>query len=138
MRNLIALAYFLFALLGCDTGGSTLITRTIVDGQDSLNSRTRLQAGIGRFECLASASGRCHYALFEQTCAPGQADCRDQPFERFSLDAGASREIVGLPERIDLCVTQDAAPATLKPDCKLPAPAAERAAPVAATAEQAA
>ena len=125
MRNLIALAYFLFALLGCDTGGSTLITRTHSDGRDTLHARTRVQAGIGRFECIASDSGRCHYALFARDCASDRPDCRAQAHERFSVATGASREIVGLSERFDLCVTQDAPPPTLTAECKVPAVATQ-------------
>lgn len=124
MRNLIALVYFLLALLGCDTGGSTLITRTHTDGRDTLHARARVQAGIGRFECIASDSGRCHYALFAHECAPNRPDCRSQAYERFSVAAGASREIVGLSARFDLCVTQQAPPPTLTPDCKTPRDAA--------------
>ena len=124
MRNLIALLYFLCALLGCDTGGTTLVTRTSVDGHDSLQARSRVQTGIDRFECIASDSGRCHYALFARECAPNQPNCRTEPFERFSMPVGADREIVGLPARFDLCVTQSAAPPTLTPDCKLPQPEA--------------
>ncbi|KRD39051.1 hypothetical protein ASE35_01360 [Lysobacter sp. Root916] len=118
MRNLIALAYFLFALLGCDTGGSTLIARATSNGHDTLHARTRVQAGIGRFECIASDSGRCHYALFARECAPRQPDCRELAFERFSMKVGDSREIVGLPMALDLCVGQHEHPATSGPDCK--------------------
>lgn len=122
MRNLIALLYFLCALLGCDTGGTTLVTRTSIDGRDTLHARTRLQSGIGRFECIASDSGRCHYALFAYECAPNQPTCCSEPAERFSLPVGAHREIVGLPERLGLCVTRNAAPPTLTRDCRLPRP----------------
>lgn len=115
MRNLIALVYFLFALLGCDTGGTSLVTRASIDGHDTLHARTRVQTGIGRFECIASDSGRCHYALYAHECPADQPDCRAEPFERFSMAAGASREIVGLPARFALCVTQNAA---ATPDCK--------------------
>lgn len=118
MRNLIALAYFLFALLGCDTGGSTLVTRATDNGRDTLHARSRVQAGIGRFECIASASGRCHYALFARECAPQQPDCREQAFERFSIKVGDRREIVGLPAALDLCVAQHEHPAAIGPDCE--------------------
>lgn len=116
MRNLIAMLYFLCALLGCDTGGTTLVTRTTIDGHDTLHARSRMRAGIGRFECIASDSGRCHYALFAHECPPNRPDCRAEPFERFSMTAGGSREIVGLPAHFDLCVSRKAAP--LSPDCK--------------------
>ena len=105
-------------MLGCDTGGSTLVTRSATDGHDTLYARTRVQAGIGRFECLASDSGRCHYALFVRDCKPDQADCRNQAFQRFSMEVGASREIVGLPAGFDVCVRQQAVADTPGPDCK--------------------
>ena len=109
MRNLLALVYFLLALIGCDGGGTTWTARASLDGQDVLHARTRLHAGVARFECIASASGRCHYALFAQACAPQPAACQAAPFERFSLAVGESREVVGLPDRFQPCAgTSDA------------------------------
>ena len=41
MRNLIATMYFLLSLFGCDGGGTTLVTRASVDGEDVIYSKTR-------------------------------------------------------------------------------------------------
>ena len=118
MRNLIASVYFLLSLFGCDGGGTTLVTRATVDGTDTLYSETRVTADIARFECIRSASGRCHYTLFPRECAsaPAQAaKCAARPPEQFALAAGKHREVVGLSP-FDLCVSHKAE--ALASDCK--------------------
>ena len=119
MRNLIASVYFLLSLFGCDGGGTTLVTRATVDGTDTLYSETRVTADIARFECIRSASGRCHYTLFPRECAsaPAQAasKCVARATEQFTLAAGNHREVVGLSP-FDLCVSHKAE--ALSPDCK--------------------
>ena len=115
MRNLIAAVYFVLALFGCNGGGTVMDTRSVVDGIDALHSRIRIKAGIARFECIASASGECHYTLFPRDCASASGDCSKRPPERLTIAAGATREVVGLPA-FDACVAQDdTAPAR---DCK--------------------
>lgn len=106
MRNLIAAIYFLLALFGCEVGGTTTVTRSIVDGMDIIHSKTRVQAGIARFECIASATGECHYTLFPSKCASADGDCSKRPIDRFTLPKGDRREVVGLP-KFDACVAQD-------------------------------
>ena len=106
MHNLLAAIYFLLALFGYDGGGTTVITRSSIDGTDVIYSRTRIKAGIARFECIASASGACHYTLFPRRCASMQGNCGDRPMDRLTIPAGSKREVVGLPE-FDACVTQD-------------------------------
>ena len=114
MRNLIAAIYFLLALFGCEGGGTTTITRSVVDGIDVIHSKTRVVAGLARFECISSATGECHYTLFPRKCASADRDCTKQPIDRFTLPKGARREIVGLP-KFDACVAQDDAVRTT--DC---------------------
>ena len=121
MRNLIAAIYFLLALFGCDSGGTTIVTRSIVDGVDIVHASTRIQAGIARFECLASASGECHYTLFPQKCASANGACTDKPIDRFALRTGESREVVGLPA-FNACATSDNA--EVQADCTIHAPKA--------------
>lgn len=104
MHNLIAAVYFLLALFGCDGGGTTIVTRSMVDGVDAIHSRIRITAGIARFECVASASGECHYTLFRRECASARSNC--MPAERFAMAAGARREVVGMPP-FDACVARD-------------------------------
>jgi hypothetical protein len=108
MDKLTALLYFVLSLLGLDTGGNTLVHRTSIDGADTLHSRTTVQAGIARFECLRSASGRCHYLVLPRDCtsapAPERAaGCESRPVERFALEKGDSRQIAGL-QNFRLCV----------------------------------
>ena len=119
MRNLIASVYFLLSLFGCDSGGTTLVTRTTADGIDTVHSETRITADIARFECIRSASGRCHYTLFPRECAsvPMQdaSKCTSRPAEQFVLAAGDHREVVGLSP-FELCVSHEAG--AVAPDCK--------------------
>lgn len=130
MNKLLALCYFVLSLYGCDVGGSTFVTRSHADGVDTLYSRVVAQSGVARFECLRSASGRCHYTVFAPACASppaatGRRDgrCRSTPVERFAIAQGDSRQIAGLL-RFRPCVsTQANAPG---PDCELPAPIAAR------------
>lgn len=114
MRNLIAAIYFLLALFGYEGGGTTVVTHARVGGVDVIHSRMRLMAGIARFECLASASGECHYTLFPDKCASTQTDCDRHPIDRFTMPAGEKREVVGLPA-FTACVSQD--DASLGTDC---------------------
>jgi hypothetical protein len=104
MHNLIAAVYFLLALFGYDGGGTLVVTRSMTDGVDAIHSRIRVTAGIARFECIASASGECHYTLFRRECASATGNCT--PAERFTMAAGATREVVGMPP-FDACVARD-------------------------------
>ena len=122
MRSLIAAVYYVLALFGCNGTGSTIVTHASVNGVDTLYSKTRIQGDITRFECIRSASGRCHYTLFPRACAATPAattgsgsKCADQPIEQFALAAGDRREVMGL-SAFDQCVRNDAEPVT--PDCK--------------------
>ena len=107
MRNLFAAVYFLLALFGCDSGGTTTITRSVSNGVDLVHARTRVKAGVARFECLASASGECHYTLRPVQCDATGSSCTETPIDRFTMKTGESREVVGLPQ-FSACVSQDA------------------------------
>ncbi|HEV8692732.1 MAG TPA: hypothetical protein VGQ93_00880, partial [Lysobacter sp.] len=119
-----AAIYFVLALFGCDGGGTTIVTHSSVNGVDQIYSKTQVKAGIARFECIRSASGRCHYTLFPKDCplthgpAGKSAGCKAQPADQFVLVAGDSREVVGLPSPFDLCVSTNAE--SRKPDCTRP------------------
>ncbi len=109
----MALIYFVLSLFGCDIGGSSYVTRTTVDGTDTLYSQTTTQAGVARFECLRSASGACHYTVFARDCAPASgatsplsAHCASTPIERFTVARGDSRQVSGLTG-FDLCVSAE-------------------------------
>ncbi|MGO4702549.1 hypothetical protein [Dyella sp. 2RAB6] len=114
MRNVLALLYYLLAVVGC-TGGNVTDIHSEADGRDIVHGKIELRAGVAKFECLASASGQCHFALFDPACVAPAASC-DKPPERFALAQGASREIVGLPAGFRPCVSAQGEPA--RPDCK--------------------
>ena len=128
MNKLMALCYFVLSLFGCDTGGSTYVHRTVADGIEALYSRTTVEAGVARFECLGSASGQCHYTVLRSGCTPSTSPdggstpgCADKPIEQFTLANGHSRQIPGL-QRFDLCVATRQGSAA--PGCKMPEPIA--------------
>lgn len=113
--KLMALLYFVLSLFGCDPGGSTYVTRTVVDGADTLYSRATTQAGVARFECLRSTSGQCYYTVLPRECAPATtaktptsraALCPSEPIERFAIAKGDSRQIAGL-QGFRLCVSAE-------------------------------
>ena len=131
MNKLIALIYFALSLYGCDVGGSTYVHRTRVNGADALYSKATVQAGVARFECLRSVSGRCYYTVLPRDCAhaPGSTHarnvrCRPEPIERFALAADDSRQIPGL-QGFRLCVGTHAASAG-PGACEMPRPIAAR------------
>ena len=113
MHYLIALIYFVLALLGFDGLGShTHVNRLVVNGVEVLYSKTRTTADVADISCVRSASGRCHYRLLVPGCAvpPTRAamvsGCAE-PVRQFVLATGASREFAGLPSRFTLCVDPD-------------------------------
>ncbi|HET8818339.1 MAG TPA: hypothetical protein VFM73_02220 [Xanthomonadaceae bacterium] len=127
---LTALLQLLLALFGVDLGGATFSHRSTVDGVDTLYSIATVESGIARFECLASASGRCFYTVFPASCAGAPAlpgtrigRCDAKPPRQFELPAGSRREIAGLSVEA-LCVRGDEA--TVAVDCKRPETLAAR------------
>lgn len=123
MDMLTTLLQFLLALFGLDLGGSTFSHRSSVDGVDTLHSIARVESGIAHFECLASASGRCVYTVFPESCASAPAlagtrvgRCEAATPTQFSLPAGGKRDVAGLRVK-SLCVRSDDA---------MPSPACER------------
>ena len=127
MDKFIALCCFVLSLLGVDLGASTRVHRAVADGVDTLYSRTTVEAGVARFECLLSASGECHYAVLASGCAasphPAAAECSAAPVDRFAVASGRSRQIPGL-RRFDLCVGTE--PGNAVRDCDIPEPIASR------------
>lgn len=108
MNRLMALCYFVLSLFGVDIGHDTLVHRSRSAGVDTLHSRATVQAGVARFECMRSASGRCHYLVLADRCAKSTAGaparrCTARPIERFVLADGDSRQISGLLD-FQLCV----------------------------------
>lgn len=132
MRTILTFLYSLLTLAGCMDGpGTTLVARTTVNGVDTLFSKTRVAADSARFECIDSASGHCHYALFANSCtgaatAAGTAAsaCSTVPAGTLVLATGQSRELAGLPADFRQCVSADARP--MSADC-VPQPRMARA-----------
>lgn len=103
-----ALLYFVLSLFGCDVGKSTFVDRIVHDGATALDSRTVVEAGVARFECLRSASGQCYYTLFPRECAASDAKdapCLTTPIKRFAVADGDTRQISGLRD-FRLCVSE--------------------------------
>ncbi|MGY1459561.1 MULTISPECIES: hypothetical protein [unclassified Luteimonas] len=123
MNKLLALCYFVLSLFGFDGGGATFVHRVGADGGDVLYSKAQVQAGVGRFECLRSESGQCHYTVYPRDCTPATATaataqatgCRAASAQRFVIARGDSRQISGLHD-IRLCVSTDGG--TRGPDCE--------------------
>ncbi|MET3928218.1 hypothetical protein ABIE51_000105 [Lysobacter sp. OAE881] len=119
-----ALLYFVLSLFGCDVGKSTFVDRIVHDGATSLDSRTVVEAGVARFECLSSASGQCYYTLFPRDCSASNkkdAGCLAKPIRQFAVADGDTRQIAGLRD-FRLCVSDENGAAA--PGCPVPEPTA--------------
>lgn len=116
MRNLTATACLLSLLLtACSRDGQTIVVRSKVNGDWRIDSTVRIDNGIVHFECLHSASGRCHYTLFSGcTQVAGSASCNGKLLQHFSIAVDTQRTIEGLSD-FKLCVSHLADP--MRPDC---------------------
>lgn len=76
--------------------------RDNANGVDRLYSQSRAQGGHGRFECLASHSGQCHYLVVDRDCQAGA--CVSATPLSFSVAVGETVERDGLPEHPHICV----------------------------------
>lgn len=122
MRLLTTMLSCLLSLFGCDTRPSTTsITRIADNGAETLFSKATLVDGVATFECFASASGDCHYRIYEERCmaaAPAVAGhqaqtpdsaCRRETLDVFALAVGKRRQVEGLPAGFGHCVTMQEA-----------------------------
>lgn len=124
MRLLISLVSFLLTLIGCDPKpGITTLTVSSVDGVKINVAQTTIANGVARFECLHSASGRCHYVVFTSNCASSAArdeqataHCSAKVLQRFELKAGATRAVGDLPDQATWCVDHESLP--VAPGCR--------------------
>lgn len=114
MTKLLALSYFLLALSGCSIGSTSYSHRVLDGDNDALYSKTHVEDGVARFECIASISGTCHYTLYPDAC-DGEADCKLAPLQHFTVTRGESRQLTGVTA-FRPCVATDAA--QLGPDCQ--------------------
>lgn len=100
MHYLTVLLGSLLSLLGIhESPGQTSVTR--ISGEHTLLSRTTVNAGVARFQCLQSDSGRCGYHLYREHCrradaGPGQV-CSREALQEFVVVVGRTRVMDGLP-----------------------------------------
>ncbi len=105
MRYLTTVLSCLLSLFGCqDKGTSTSITRITDQGIDQLFSRTSVRAESASFECVSSASGRCYYQVYRETC-DGQQHCERGMLQVFDVRAGHTRKRADLPQGFKTCVS---------------------------------
>jgi hypothetical protein len=120
MNTFLAIVYLLLSLLGLEAGSRSFVDRNARDGATILESRAEARPGLARFECVRSASGRCHYTVLPARCVRGWGPpwpvgrCPVQPLESFSLAAGEVRHVAGLA-RFELCVDGDASACAATP-----------------------
>lgn len=108
MRLITAGFTFLLSLSACEQALSvSSVVRDSANGVDRLYSEARVRKGVGKFECHASSSGLCHYAVFDRDCADGR--CTDKPLV-FSVAVGSEAERRGMPEHPRICVDAERAP----------------------------
>lgn len=101
-----------FALAVTLSGCAIHITST-KDG-DSASVKT---PGSAKFECVASPSGECNYALYTSRCESVGADsntptttCTHQVFEQFKLNVGQTRQVNHLPSGYKQCMKSSGKP----------------------------
>jgi hypothetical protein len=109
MDKLILLFYLLLALTGCDHG-RTVVTHSIVDGEDVIDSQIQIVGQLASFHCLRSKTGVCHYTVLPSSCATAGNGCKS-PLTTFSMREGDSLVVTTLPVDFRSCVmTSMAAP----------------------------
>lgn len=119
MRLLMSFLSFLLTLAGWHPQpGITTLSVSSVDGVQVNSTKAVVNGGDARFECLRSASGRCHYVVFAGGCKPAGSqatgvakDCATLRVQRFVLQAGQSRELRALPGSVRYCIDHQAMPA---------------------------
>lgn len=107
MRIIAATVSCLLSLGGChDKPSTTSVVRASANGVELIHSRVTVEDGIGRFRCLVSDSGQCHYAIYERGCAAPSPDgsCQPRRLQAFAIAAGSTREVDGLPGNAETCV----------------------------------
>lgn len=76
MHRLLALLLALLPLFGLDASRSTFVHHQRSDGIDLLHARATLRAGVAWLDCIATATGACHWTLQPTRCAAGDAAAR--------------------------------------------------------------
>lgn len=107
MCKLIAI---ILLLAGCTPGEHTIIVRSVENGRTTFDSRVTIDMLSARFECRASTTGACHYALFAQDCSG--TDCDVPPLRQFAVDTGGEQTLDDLPHGVRVCMQREAGPMT--------------------------
>lgn len=119
MQLLISFLSFLLTLVGWQPQpGVTTLSVSSVDGVQVNSTKAVVDGGNARFECLRSATGRCHYVVFAGSCGQagveskrGAAGCTATHVRKFVLKSGESRQLRGLPGTVRFCMDPQAIPA---------------------------
>jgi hypothetical protein len=107
MRIFLAIIYCFLNLAGCTDAQNRSIAATARDnGTVTLDSLTDVHMGHAWFECKASQSGRCYYAVFH-----GDAQVR-----AFSLPVAETLRLDNLPAGFSQCVAASAV--KVSADCR--------------------
>lgn len=122
MTQLLALFWLVLALAGCSPQGSTIVERVSADGRDVLHSEIHVVHGLATFQCLASSSGTCHYAVYVNDCA-GKTSCTHKLVHQFGVRAGQRLYDTTQPHGFIPCVgvSEDAARQACTQDDRLAA-----------------
>lgn len=108
MYKLIAI---LLLLAGCAPAERTIAVRSAENGRTVFDSRVTIDMLSAHFECHASASGACHYAVFAQDCSGPHCDA--PPLRQFAVNAGEEQTLDGLPRDVHVCMQREAGPMTV-------------------------
>ena len=112
-------AAFATALVLASLGGCAIHVTTTGDGASSKLERS---GGSSKFQCIASPSGQCNYALYTSRCSTVEGEgrkpattCTHQVIEQFALASGQSREVGNLPNDYKQCMKPGSKPEV--PNC---------------------
>lgn len=106
MRHITMILSCLLSLFGChERFATTSVIRITEAGADQLFSRTTVRGGDATFECVRSTSGRCHFQVFRETCAPDGLRCDRTDVQRFEVRAGQEQARGKLPQGSTSCVS---------------------------------
>lgn len=109
LYRIAALIAFVASALGCNQPQRSITQRSNQNGIDQLYSKVDIGAEGVRFRCLASASGSCHYTVFDGRCEHG-AGCDSPPLRQLSVAVGQDRRVTDLPRDVQVCASEQAGP----------------------------
>jgi len=125
MRTFLSLMYLLFTLVGCDLSpGSRIESKLDINGAVVLHTLVEhRRSGAESFQCLASATGRCHFLVYAGSCATGddgqpEPGCVLRTLERLTVSVGRPKAVSGLLPGFRICTSRDAMPSA--PACAGP------------------